>query len=155
MNITLGDINTVAQAIQTQEGYYPSTPAWVNNNPGNLVPAGQPGCSAGTGGFCAFPDYATGYQALLNQISLDVSRGYTILQFTTKYLGGDPNNPGVAPGGDPNVYAANIAAAAGVSVNDTLAAAIAGGGFSDATGSDSFTVALALGGALLLAWWLG
>lgn len=159
----LGDLNTVAQAVQLQEGWAPGTLAYTNLNPGNLVPAGQPGCTPGAGGFCAFPDYATGYQALLNQVNLDASRGYTILQFTTKYLGGDPNVPGVAPGGDPNVYAQNIAAAAGVGVNDSLTLAINGGGSYnpadasslDATGGDITTIALAVGGALLLAWWLG
>ena len=159
----IGDLNTVAQAIQTQEGFYAGTLAWQNNNPGNLVPAGQPGYSPGAGGFCSFPDYQTGYNALLNQINLDASRGYTILQFTTKYLGGDPNNPGSAPGGDPNVYAANIAAAAGVSPNDLLSTAIASGAVTPDSlfnsisagldGMDPTTTAmLAVGGALLLAW---
>jgi hypothetical protein len=157
----IGDLNTVGLAVQTQEGYYPGTLAYTNNNPGNLVAAGQPGCSPGAGGFCAFPSYDLGYQALLNQISLDASRGYTILQFTTKYLGGDVNNPGVAPGGDPNVYAANIAAAAGVSPNDLLSTAIASDGFTvdalantlEASAMDPMTMGLmAVGGALLLAW---
>jgi len=165
----LGDLTTVAQAIQTQEGYYPGTLAYQNLNPGNLIPAGQPGCTVGAGGFCAFPTYDAGYSALLNQINLDASRNYTILQFTTKYLGGDPNNPGVAPGGDPVAYANALAAAAGVSPNDPLSLAIASGGgidpstglpfdtsnLGDATGSDATTIALAVGGALLLAWWLG
>ena len=160
----LGDINTVATAVQTQEGYYPGTLAYTNDNPGNLVFAGQAGATQGAGGFAAFPDYATGYNALLNQINLDASRGYTILQFTTKYLGGDPNNPGVAPGGDPNVYAANIAAAAGVTPNDLLSTAIASGAVTPdsiinsvtAGASDPTTLALmAVGGALLLAWALG
>ena len=131
----LGTLATVAQAIQTQEGFYAGTLAFVNDNPGNLTPAGQPGCTPGAGGFCKFPDYATGYAALLNQINLDASRGYTILQFTTKYLGGDPANPGTAPGGDPVGYATNIASATGLSVNDPLSAAIAGGFATDpATG---------------------
>ncbi len=156
----LGDINTLAQAIQTQEGWAPGTLAYTNLNPGNLVPAGQPGCTPGAGGFCAFPTYDLGYQALQNQINLDASRGYTILQFTTKYLGGDPSNPGVAPGGDPNVYAANLAAAAGVGINDPLSAAIADGGL-DSFGGENTTDASAIdptalllaGGALLAVWW--
>jgi hypothetical protein len=159
-------IDTLALAIQTQEGYYPNSLAFTNNNPGNLMPAGQPGCTVGAGGFCSFPTYDAGYAALVNQLNLDASRGYTLLQFTTKYLGGDPNNPGTAPGGDPNVYAANLAAAAGVSVNDPLSAALYGGydpstglpldtsNLGDAAGSDTFTMALAVGGALLAAWLL-
>lgn len=152
----LGSIDTVAQAIQQQEGYFPGSLAYINNNPGNLIPAGQAGCSPGSGGFCKFPDYDTGYAALQRQVNIDASRGYTILQFTTKYLGGDPNNPGVAPGGDPNIYATNIANAAGVSVNDPLSAAIDGGGLSLAAllpgGDDSTTMMIAVGAALLLAW---
>lgn len=162
----LGNIDTVAQAIQTQEGFYAGTLAFLNNNPGNLVPAGQPGCTSGAGGFCSFPTYEMGYQALINQINLDASRGYTILQFTTKYLGGNPNNPGVAPGGDPNGYASNIANATGLSVNDPLSAALSGGFSVDpATGMPSgdpgpidmglgtpqgTMLAVAVGGAILL-----
>lgn len=159
----IGDLNTVGQAVETQEGYYPGTLAYTNNNPGNLAPAGQPGCSLGAGGFCAFPDYATGYQALLNQVSLDASRGYTILQFATKYLGGDPPyTSGIAPGGDAVAYAQAIASAAGVSPNDLLSTAIASGAVTpdliiNSIGSvDPTTMAmLAVGGALLLAWALG
>jgi len=70
----------------------------------------------------------------------------------------------VAPGGDPNVYAANIAAAAGVTPNDLLSTAIASGAVTPdsiinsvtAGASDPTTLALmAVGGALLLAWALG
>jgi len=158
----LGTISTLAAAIQQQEGYYPGSLAYQNNNPGNLMPAGQPGCTPGAGGFCSFPSYDAGYAALVNQLNIDASRGYTLLQFTTKYLGGDPNNPGTAPGGDPNVYAANLAAAAGVSVNDPLSSAIDPStglpldtsNLGDAAGSDTFTMALAVGGALLAAWLL-
>lgn len=158
----IGDLNTVGQAIQAQEGYYANSLAYQNNNPGNLVPAGQPGCSPGAGGFCAFPDYQTGYNALLAQVNLDASRGYTILQFTTKYLGGDPNNPGTAPGGDPVVYAQNIANAAGVSLNDLLSTAIASGAvtpdsiLNSVEGMDPTTLALlAVGAALVAVWVLG
>lgn len=156
----LGSIDTVAQAIQQQEGFYAGTLAWINNNPGNLIPAGQSGCTPGAGGFCSFPAYEQGYQALLNQISLDASRGYTILQFTTKYLGGDPNNPGTAPGGDPNVYARNLAAATGLSVDDPLSAAVnvymagewteAGGGSSAVPIASDNTALIGLGLALLV-----
>lgn len=156
----LGTIDQVAQAIQTQEGYYPNSLAYINNNPGNLVPAGQPGCTPGAGGFCSFPTYDAGYAALVNQINLDAARGYTLSQFTTKYLGGNPSNPGVAPGGDPTAYANALAAASGVGVNDSLTLAINGGGFYDVPvdtsslgDTDPTTLALlAVGGALLAAW---
>lgn len=159
----IGDLNTVGQAVQAQEGYYSGSLAFANNNPGNLVPVGQPGCSPGAGGFCAFPDYQTGYNALLAQINLDASRGYTILQFTTKYLGGDPPyTSGTAPGGDPVSYAQNIANAAGVSPNDLLSTAIASGAVTPGSiinsveSIDPTTLALlAVGAALVAVWALG
>lgn len=145
---SLGSVDQVAQAIQTQENYTQNYAAL--NNPGMLIAAGQPGCTPSTGGFCAFPTYDQGYQALVNQIELDASRGYTILQFTTKYLGGDPANPGVAPGGDPNVYAANIAAATGLTANDLLSAALDAGGIDAVLASASSNMPLLLAGAALL-----
>lgn len=108
---------------------------------------------------------------MLNQINLDASRGYTILQFTTKYLGGDPANPGTAPGGDPVGYATNIASATGLSVNDPLSAAISGGFATDpATGlplgesgpidmgmgtPEGAMLAVGIGAVLFIAWALG
>ena len=53
-------VNTIAQAIQQQEGYYPGSLAYTNNNPGNLIYAGQSGAVQGSGGFAKFPDYSTG-----------------------------------------------------------------------------------------------
>lgn len=114
----LGDINTIAQAIQTMEGYFPGSLSYTNNNPGNLTPAGQPGCTP-VGGYCSFPTYDAGYQALLNQISLDASRGETIAQFTAKYAP-------AAAGNDPTSYANYLASAAGLSPSDPLSDALAG-----------------------------
>lgn len=112
----LGDYSAIAQAIQTQEGYYPGSLSYRLNNPGNLVYAGQPGATpvtVGTYTFASFPSYDAGYQALLNQISLDASRGLTIQQFATKYAP-------AAAGNDPTTYAANLAAAVGLSPTDPL-----------------------------------
>jgi hypothetical protein len=116
----VGDINTVAQAIQTVEGYYPGSVAYVNNNPGNLKYVGQAGATQGANGFAVFDNYNDGYQALLNQISLDASRGETIAQFTAKYAPAADNN-------NPTSYAQTIANAAGLSVNDPLSEAIGTG----------------------------
>lgn len=162
---SLGDLSTVAATIKQIEGYYPGTPAYRDNNPGNLRPQGQPGCTPGADGFCSFPDYATGYQALLNQINLDASRGETIQEFINKYApASDGNNP--------ISYAASIANATGLSPSDQLSAAIAG---STSTGvdlssgldlssvlpsfdlssidfSDPTTIAVTLGIGLALAW---
>lgn len=67
--------DAIAGAIQNQEGYYPGSVAWQNNNPGNLVYVGQAGAVPGVGGFAKFSSYAAGYQALVNQINLDATRG--------------------------------------------------------------------------------
>ncbi len=68
-------VNTLAAAIQTQEDYYPGSVAYRNNNPGNLVYAGQSGARRGADGFAVFPSYDLGLAALKNQIYLDASRG--------------------------------------------------------------------------------
>jgi len=116
----LGTTDQVAQAIQTIEGWFPGSIAYRNNNPGNLRPAGQPGCtsvSTSSGQFCSFPDYQSGYQALINQINLDASRGLSIADFTSKYAPASDAN-------DPKSYAASLAKATGLSVSDPLAAAL-------------------------------
>jgi hypothetical protein len=118
------DFSAVANAIQAQEGYYPGSIAYRNNNPGNLMYAGQPGATSGPGGFAVFPDYQTGYNALLNQISLDASRGETISQFISKYAP-------AAGGNDPTTYASNVAAALVLSPGDPLASAAGGAAASD------------------------
>lgn len=74
-SISPAAVNALASAIQTQEGYYQGSVAYRNNNPGNLVYAGQPGATQGAGGFAAFNSYNAGYTALTNQITLDAVRG--------------------------------------------------------------------------------
>jgi len=115
-------------------------------------------------GFAIFPDYQTGLTALDNQITLDASRGQSIAQFTSIYApASDGNNP--------TSYAAQIAAAAGLSPSDSLSAAIAGGSVpaltnpSDTSDSpfptmdlssidftDPPTIAVTLGIGLAIAW---
>lgn len=130
----LGAINsqysTVADAMVRQEGY--NSALAPLNNPGNLMYAGQSGATPVTvngSTWASFPTYEAGYQALLNQIALDASRGLTILQFTSKY----------APAGhgtnDPVVYAANIAAATGLSPNSYLSDAAGGSPYNFDTGT--------------------
>lgn len=117
--IGFGDFSSVASTIQTVEGWFPGSISQRNNNPGNLRPAGQPGCtpvSTASGQFCSFPSFQAGQQALDNQIALDASRGLTIAQFAAKYAPAQDSN-------DPASYAAQIAARAGLSVNDPLSAA--------------------------------
>lgn len=154
----------IANAIQKMEGYYPGSVAYTNNNPGNLMYAGQPGAiGQDAQGFAIFPDYQTGLTALDNQITLDASRGQSISQFTSIYApSSDGNNP--------TSYAAQIASAAGLSPSDSLSAAIAGGTPDTSSGnldlssvlpsfdlssidfSDPMTIAVTLGVGLALAW---
>lgn len=74
-SISPAAVDSLAAAIQKQEGYFPGSLAYRNNNPGNLVYVGQPGASPGAGGFASFASYDLGLQALRNQITLDASRG--------------------------------------------------------------------------------
>jgi hypothetical protein len=146
----LGDINTVAQTIQKQEGWLPGSVSQRNNNPGNLKCAGQPGLvGCDPSGFAIFPDYSTGYQALQNQITLDASRGLSIADFMAKYAPASDSN-------DPAGYAAKIAAASGLSVSDPLSLALGGSSApstGDLTGTQDASVAdltpLYIGGGLL------
>lgn len=107
-------VQTIAAAIQQQEGYYPGSLAYRNNNPGNLIYAGQSGAVKGDGGFAEFPTYDDGLQALYNQIQLYASRGMTIQDMMNVYApAGDGEN-------DPTGYAYTIAAALGASPDTPL-----------------------------------
>lgn len=122
-----GDITTMANTIQQIEGWYPGSVAYQNNNPGNLIYAGQPGASPGPGGFAVFPTYQAGYQALVNQLALDESRGLTISQEMAKWA------PAGQGSNDPVAYANQVSAALGVSPSTTLADAFSGA----SSGSDT------------------
>ena len=74
-SISPSAVDAISSAIQQQEGYYPGSLAFQNNNPGNLVYAGQPGATPGSGGFASFSSYDLGLQAMKNQIQLDADRG--------------------------------------------------------------------------------
>jgi hypothetical protein len=115
-------MQTLAQAIQTQEGYYPGTIAYTDNNPGNLRYAGQPGATSGPGGFAVFDSYADGQQALYNQLNLYATgtcgacggQPLTIEQMTAIYApAGDGSN-------NPTAYANNLANALGVTPDTQL-----------------------------------
>jgi hypothetical protein len=113
-------VNALAAAIQNQEGYYPGSLAYQNNNPGNLVYAGQPGATPGAGGFAAFSSYNAGYTALQNQIMLDATRGTdisgnpttTVSQLLTSWAPPSQN--------DTATYIANVSASTGYDPNAPL-----------------------------------
>lgn len=119
---TTAALDTIALTIQQQEGYYPNTPAYVNNNPGNIIYtpyyASAFGATKGSGGFSYFPDYGTGYAALLHQIQVDAARGDTFYDLTYSWLGS-------GTGGDYKSYAETIAGSLGVDPNTRVADVIA------------------------------
>lgn len=131
-SITPAAANSIAQAIQNQEGYYPGSVAYVNNNPGNLKYVGQPGATAGAGGFAQFSSYNAGYSALLNQINLDATRGTdvngnpttTVSQLIGSWAPASENNT--------PAYVASVTAYTGYDPNAALS--------SLGTGSDMATV---------------
>jgi hypothetical protein len=89
-----------------------TTLAGKNNNPGNLRFVGQAGASQGVGGFARFDSPEAGYQALINQIQLDASRGLTVSQFINKYAPPSENAT--------TQYVSQFNAAVGSSSNDKL-----------------------------------
>ena len=110
--------SSVADTVVRQEGY--NSALAPLNNPGNLIYAGQTGATPVTVNgttWASWPTYDAGYQGLLNQIALDASRGLTISQFTAKYA------PAGQGSNDPVTYAANIAAATGLTPDSPLSAA--------------------------------
>jgi len=74
-SISPAALDSITAAIVQREGNAPGSLADRNNNPGNLVYAGQPGAVRGDGGFAKFTTKAAGIQALQNQITLDAVRG--------------------------------------------------------------------------------
>jgi hypothetical protein len=87
--------------------------AFQNNNPGNLMYAGQPGAVQGAGGFAKFGTPEAGYQALVAQVQLDAGRGLTLGQYITKYAPPSSNNTAQ--------YIQQATQALGVSANTPLA----------------------------------
>jgi hypothetical protein len=105
-------ITSLAQSIQRFEGWAPGTVSYRNNNPGNLRSGpGQTGTDAQ--GYAIFPDYQTGWNALLNQVQVNVNRGLTLDEF----FAGGQGYPGYAPAADSNLpyqYAATVGGWLGV-----------------------------------------
>jgi hypothetical protein len=105
--------STIAAKIQQIEGYYPGTVAYANNNPGNLVFAGQSGATLGAGGFARFATYSDGLNALNDQIQLYAGRGMSIQDMMNVYAPASPGN-------NPVAYANQVADALGVDPSTQL-----------------------------------
>lgn len=114
-------LQSLAQQIQTQEGYYPGSLSYQNNNPGNLKYAGQPGATSGPGGFAVFDSYQDGLTALYNQLGLYASgqcafcdgQPQTIQSMMQIYAPSSDNN-------NPTQYASTIASNLGISTDDSV-----------------------------------
>jgi len=108
-------VDSLAGAIQRQEGYYPGSLAYRNNNPGNLIYVGQPGAHQGAGGFAAFDSYNAGLAALKSQITLNADRGYdaagrpvtTVRELISSWA------PSSDPRNDTAAYIASVASSTG------------------------------------------
>ena len=112
-------VPSLASAIAQMEGYNtPGTLAARNNNPGNL--RSGPGQVGTSGGFAVFPDAATGWAALDNQISVNASRGLTLNEFFAGKPGVYAGYAPSADSNDPAHYAAFVASQTGADPNVPL-----------------------------------
>ncbi len=115
-------VSSLASSIQSMEGWYPGSLSYRNNNPGNLRPGSLAVGATGTnGGYAVFPDYQTGYNALVGLIQSPGYWNLTLAQFFAKYAPSADNN-------NPSAYAANVAAQLGVDANTPLSQLASGGG---------------------------
>jgi hypothetical protein len=92
-------VQAIADAIERQEGYAPSTRAYRNNNPGNiwdgLIPGQKskriwPQYPIDAESFLVLPDYATGRGLMEGQIQLKINRGETLSQLLNEWDSSDP-----------------------------------------------------------------
>ncbi len=123
-------VSALASAIQQVEGYYPpGTPGYPqgslsyrNNNPGNIRPGSLAvGATGSNGGYAVFPDYQTGWNALVGLIQSPAYWGLTLTQFFSRYAPSADNN-------NPAAYAATVAASLGVDADTPLSQLASGGG---------------------------
>jgi hypothetical protein len=115
-------VSSLASAIQQMEGWYPGSLAYRNNNPGNLRPGLLAvGATGSSGGYAVFPNYQTGWNALLGLIQSPGYWNLTLTQFFAKYAPGADNN-------NPAAYAASVAATLGVDANTPISQLASGGG---------------------------
>jgi hypothetical protein len=114
-------IQAIANAIQAQEGYYPGSRAFRNNNPGNIWDGLSPGKTKriwnqypiDADGFLILPDYATGRALMEGQISLKINRGETLTQLINEWDSSDSTATRAT-------YVANVSTATGLDPNAPL-----------------------------------
>ena len=107
---------SIAQAIQAQEGY--GTPNAVtinaNNNPGAI--RSWPGMPT-SNGFAVFPNYQTGFNALTTDVQTNIDAGLTLSQFINKYAPAADSNT-------PSSYIAFVSSQTGLDPNQPMSAAV-------------------------------
>jgi len=128
MLVALGDISTIGNAIQQQEGYYPGSTSYTNNNPGNLIASSwtqaQPGyVGADANGFAVFDNVQDGTAAMDALIENYANQGATIQSMMNAWA------PAGQGSNNPNLYAEVVATAAGVPTSALVSDVIASGGF--------------------------
>lgn len=83
-------VDTLALVIADQEGWHRAgSPVRAWHNPGALVLAGQPGATAGPGGYARFADDEAGWSALRNDLRAKLRRGMSIPAIIRRW-GADP-----------------------------------------------------------------
>lgn len=99
--------SAIADAITRQEGFFPGSASYKNNNPGNIMDIGY---YRQTGQFKlqAYPTLEAGRAALESLVDKYISAGHTLTSFFAKYA---PSGHG---GNDPSVYAKNVAGWLGI-----------------------------------------
>lgn len=93
----MNGLEAVADAIQVFEGWKPGTRSYVNRNPGNL----EGGAKVDAKNYDIFPDFVSGYQALLRELQSKFSGNNrhgigpssTLLGLFNVYAPPSDNNP--------------------------------------------------------------
>ena len=109
MKMPTNPIELLACAIARQEGWFVkgSIPQ-IDNNPGDLVFAGQINARSGPSGFAIFSSPTAGVVALYRQILIQTAQGQTIAQLIEQWA------PSDQPGNNTVIYLANVLAWTGL-----------------------------------------
>ena len=112
-------LESLCAAIQKNEGWYPLSRSWRNNNPGNL--RSSPFASSARGGFAQFANYASGWLALWWDVWMKcqgrtrtgLTPNSTLLDLATAWAPASDGN-------HPAAYAAKLAAQLQISIYTRL-----------------------------------
>jgi hypothetical protein len=115
--MAVNGLEAVADAIQRFEGWDPQTRSYVNRNPGNL----ENGAKVDAKNYDIFPDYISGYSALLRELASKFSGNNrhgigpssTLLSLFNVYAPPSDNNP-------TNEYAAFVAKWVGLAIGKPI-----------------------------------